>query len=223
MPHPLVSFLPALFAAEQTLRAVACQLPSPGVAEGVLRLIKRVCGPAPAALRRPAVRRPRPPKVTPPPQEKPAEIPHYSDDPLGEALAEASSVRALALELIRHAATDWVRYRESPHKVRRSWADEAEIWLFEEDKYPECEMLRKMDGRELTSFVSLCRELDLDPEIVRRHIRQIPVQTLKSHHARKLSRPSGVASKPSALEGGGLPAAPLFPAPTELLPAAAGF
>lgn len=80
---------------------------------------------------------------------------------------EASACRALLLEIIRRAAYDWILYRGSSKIPNSIWASDAHSWLF----------LENGEG-ELTSFLSICTILELDPCSVRRHIRTMTVKDI---------------------------------------------
>ena len=59
-------------------------------------------------------------------------------------------------------------------------AEQAYKWLFtEEPGTPDWEERRK-EGKHITSFVSICESLDLDPETTRRHIRRLTVKNVMS-------------------------------------------
>jgi hypothetical protein len=89
----------------------------------------------------------------------------------------ASRCRALLLEVIRRAAHDWVLYRNT-RKPERAFARSAYIWLFQEEPgHPDWE-LRKKEGEPLMAFLTICECLDLDPEVVRRRVRQMNVKDI---------------------------------------------
>lgn len=84
---------------------------------------------------------------------------------------EASNCRALLLEVIRRAAYDWVLYRGSSKLPKRLLAESAYQWLFVEEPSVATYAIRSKHGKELTAFVVICGQLDIDPERVRGTIR----------------------------------------------------
>jgi hypothetical protein len=104
---------------------------------------------------------------------------------------ESSRCKALLLEVLRRAAHDWVLYRSHSKLVNREIAQDAFEWLFEEDEDHISWRERttavftlddeKVTGvRCITSFLSICEALELDPEIVRTRVRQMDIQTIIS-------------------------------------------
>jgi len=103
---------------------------------------------------------------------------------------DVSRCKALLLEVLRRAAHDWVLYRQQTRMHLRVLADDAYTWLFDEDEEHEYrrqriqEMVEVSDGvpikgaRTLTSFLSICDSLDLDPDTVRERVRKMDVQTI---------------------------------------------
>jgi hypothetical protein len=81
--------------------------------------------------------------------------------------------RALLFEIVRRAIHDWVLYRSSRRLKNKQLAEEAYHWLFEETEDGAEAKERAREGTELTSFLSICQALDLDPEAVRRRARQL--------------------------------------------------
>lgn len=93
---------------------------------------------------------------------------------------EAGGCKALLLEIVRRAAYDWVLYRTSSRIQNKLLAEDAYRWLFlEEEDGPEYEE-RKKEGKLMTSFVAICEQLDLDPDRVRGHIRQMTPKNVMS-------------------------------------------
>lgn len=88
--------------------------------------------------------------------------------------------KALLLEVILRAASDWVLYREHQRMMYREWANDAQIWLFEEEPGHPNWRERSGSGKALTSFVSICEVLDFDPDLVREHIRKLTPQRIVS-------------------------------------------
>jgi len=93
---------------------------------------------------------------------------------------EMTHCRALLLELIRRTAHDWVLYRQHERMALKQLAQEAFVWLFEEEPGHPWWEVRKEEGRFLTGFLTICDELDLDPEVVRSRVRQLDVKTILS-------------------------------------------
>jgi hypothetical protein len=88
-------------------------------------------------------------------------------------LQEINGVKTLLLEIIRRAAYDWVLYRGSRRMVQRTLAEQAYRWLFLEMEGTSDWNDRIRDGKMITSFVSVCESLDLDPCTVRKHIKRL--------------------------------------------------
>lgn len=92
----------------------------------------------------------------------------------------ASRCRALLLEVIRRAAHDWVLYRTHDRLHLRQIAEDAYIWLFEESPTHPWARIRVLSDNRLTSFLTICEILDLDPEFVRERVRGMTVQQIMS-------------------------------------------
>lgn len=119
------------------------------------------------------IRRPRPARVAPPaPPPQPVRV-LAPPDPVGEKLSAGQGARALLLEILRRAIYDWVLYRQSTRLEHKLLAEEAFTWLFLEDEEHEHWDVRVDEGKQLTSFLAICEELDLDPEDVRAAARAI--------------------------------------------------
>lgn len=86
----------------------------------------------------------------------------------------------LLLEVLRRAAHDWVLYRSSTRLLQRQIAEEAYHWLFKEEPGTKGWIERSLSKKELTSFVSICDVLSLDPEIVRTYIRGLTIKEILS-------------------------------------------
>ena len=143
------------------------------------RLIWRLrCPPAPPE----AVEEPVAPSVAPPPaEEAPEEAVDTSSawDPDGpEERLDDGRCRALLLEIIRRAAHDWVLYRTSQRLHLRQVAEEAYTWLFEEDEGHPRWRDRQKDGYTITAFVTICELLDLDPDYVRRRVKEMTPKSI---------------------------------------------
>lgn len=104
---------------------------------------------------------------------------------------ESSRCKALLLEILRRAAHDWVLYRSHHRLTNREIAEDAYEWLFEEDEDHQSWTERakatfvlddtEVSGvRNLTSFLSICEVLELDPTIVRNRVKKMDVQTIIS-------------------------------------------
>ena len=104
------------------------------------------------------------------PDERPLERP-YSPD--ADPLLEAGSCRALLLEIVRRASYDWVLYRTSSKLIKRMLAEDAYRWLFVEEPDTTIWRQRQQAGKELTGFISICEAVGVDPERVRKRIRQL--------------------------------------------------
>lgn len=112
-------------------------------------------------------------------------------DPIGERMREAEGARALLLEIVRRAAYDWVLYRSSTRLDQKILAEDAYIWLFVEDEDHPNWNVREQEEKELTAFVTICNELDLDVEKVRAHIRRLtPNKVMSSGRPPENSRAS---------------------------------
>lgn len=98
--------------------------------------------------------------------------------PLGPA--EISGCKALMLEIIRRASYDWVLYRTSKVLQKRRLAEDAFNWLFSEGPGHQDWMERISSEKEITSFIAICQALDLDPDMVRGHVRRLTVQNVMS-------------------------------------------
>lgn len=91
---------------------------------------------------------------------------------------EASRCRALLLEVVRRAAHDWILYRTSTRLPLKQIAEEAFIWLFEEEPGHPWWTVRERGQSKLTSLLSICEQLELDPEYVRERIRKLTIQQI---------------------------------------------
>lgn len=95
---------------------------------------------------------------------------YVEDEGTLEPHSEAAACRTLLLEILRRAAYDWVLYRHSRKLPHRQLAEDAYHWLFVE---PADYEVRRTQGKDLTSFLSICEILDLRPEEVRTRVRQL--------------------------------------------------
>ena len=111
------------------------------------------------------------PQLPPPPP-----LPDIDYDPL----KQASCCRALLLEIIRRAAYDWVLYRLSSDLANKRLAEDAFEWLFVESHESKAARERVTSDKTLTSFLSICEMMDMDPEKVRDRIRMLTVKNVMS-------------------------------------------
>ncbi len=111
----------------------------------------------------------RPLMAHPPPRQDPC-----------DGYEQGALAKALLLEVILRAASDWVLYKTHTRTVFREWANDAYTWLFEEGPEHPNWKERRHSGKLLTSFVSICEALDFDPGLVRRHIQKLTPQRIVS-------------------------------------------
>lgn len=102
------------------------------------------------------------------------------EDYFDSLIDEAPQCRALLLEIVRRAANDWVLYRMSSNLHNRKLAEDAYTWLFEEDEDHKNWREREAAGKQLTSFLSICNMVDIDPEIIRTRVRQMTIKDIMS-------------------------------------------
>jgi hypothetical protein len=95
-------------------------------------------------------------------------------------LQEINGCKTLLLEIIRRAAYDWVLYRASTRLMQKMLADQSYRWLFVEEPNSADWNERVREGKYITSFVAICDSLDLDPEMVRGHIRRLTPKNVMS-------------------------------------------
>lgn len=119
-----------------------------------------------------ALRPPLPPRLPSMPR-------HALRDP-SPAAEQGTLAKALLLEVILRAASDWVLYRTHQRTMYREYASSAFTWLFEEGPLHAHWRERVGSGKRLTSFISICEVLDFDPELVRKHIRNLTPQRIVS-------------------------------------------
>ena len=111
-----------------------------------------------------------------PPIEDPS--PMRVDHPL--AVQEINGCKALLLEIVRRAAYDWVLYRTSGRIQHKKLAEDAYYWLFVEEMGHPRWTERQHSQKAITSFVSICEVLDLDPDAVRQQVRKLTVKNVMS-------------------------------------------
>lgn len=104
----------------------------------------------------------------------------FGEDEIQARLREAEGARSLLLEIIRRAIFDWLLYRDSTEPERKQLALEAYVWLFEEDENHPDYLIRVAEHREFTSFVSICRSLDINIKQIRDDIRQLQLDNNRS-------------------------------------------
>lgn len=152
-----------------------------GALERLARLLPDNAPPAPPPLKR-RVRAERPVKRI----ARPIHVEPVIDDflPLprdpGQRDQEITGCKTLLLEIIRRAAYDYVLYRTSHRMMHRVLAEQAYTWLFVEGPPHPDWLEREAEGKSLTSFASICEQLDLQPEIVRSYIRRLQPKNVMS-------------------------------------------
>lgn len=122
---------------------------------------------------------------------KPVQLNDSTDwDP--ESPHRIACYRVLLLEVIKRAAHDWVLYRQHTKLENKELAEDAYVWLFEEEPgHPQWKeraavQMELSDGRVIngarvfTSFLSICEALGLDPDTVRGHVRKLDIKTITS-------------------------------------------
>lgn len=111
-------------------------------------------------------------------------------DPVGEQASQASGAKSLLLEIVRRAAFDWVLYRSSRRLDQKALAEDAYVWLFVEGPGHPNWKIRKEEDKELTSFLCICEQLDIDPEKLRNYVRALtPNKVMSSGRPPENSRP----------------------------------
>ncbi len=88
--------------------------------------------------------------------------------------------KALLIELVKRTAFDWVLYRDNRSMEKKKIAEEAYIWLFLENESHYHWQIREADGKAITSFISICDILDMDPDRIRSKIRTLTPQRVMS-------------------------------------------
>jgi len=124
-------------------------------------------------------------------EEAPIVLQNLPEDLVGEFLQQAEGARALLLEIIRRAAYDWVLYRSSSRIDQKQLAEDAYIWLFVEDQNHPHWLIRVREGKQMTALLAICQELDLEVDIVRKHVRALtPHKVMSSGRPPENSRSS---------------------------------
>lgn len=122
------------------------------------------------------------------------------EDKLGEILQEAEGARSLLMELIRRSAHDWVLYKGHSRLDKKQLADDAYTWLFVEDENHPHWQIRKREGKELTSFLCVCEQLNLDPDRIRNYIRSLTTnRILNTGRTPDVSTKGGGSEDPSTV------------------------
>lgn len=104
---------------------------------------------------------------------------------------DSEGCRYLLVEILRRAIYDWVLYRDSHNDLKLQWGLDAHEWIFEETPYSHHGKMRSREGKHLTSFLSICQLLDLDPTKVRNHIKRlVPFDILSSPRPGDVMLPS---------------------------------
>lgn len=112
-------------------------------------------------------------------QAEPETDSSWDPDSLEDQL-EASRSRALLLEIVRRAIYDWVLYRGHHRLEFREIAADAYIWLFEEEEGHPWWRQRADEERMVTSLVSICDILDIEPKTIRARAKEMDVKTILS-------------------------------------------
>jgi hypothetical protein len=89
---------------------------------------------------------------------------------------EAGGAKALLLNIVHRAAADWVLYRTSARMENRQIAEDAFRWIFREGPGTADWRERNEGEKGLTSFLGICQALDIDPEVLRRRIKEMTPQ-----------------------------------------------
>lgn len=153
----------------------------------------------PPAPPRPPVKRQRKPRPIKKPPRRAQE--RFDEEDLDapsawdpEPLYEASRCQAFLMEIIQRAAHDWVLYRQHHKLELKQLAEQAYIWLFEEEpghpawrtrekalfkvRDDDGQTVVEVGSRKLTSFLSICEACGLDPEAVRERAREMTVESI---------------------------------------------
>lgn len=95
-------------------------------------------------------------------------------------IEEASVCRALLLDIVRRAVSDWVLYRSNSRIHLRALAQEAYVWLFEEGPGHPWWDDREGTPKQATSFLAICDVLEIEPGKIRERaklIRPVDIKT----------------------------------------------
>lgn len=106
---------------------------------------------------------------------------------------EIRGSKELLLEIMKRAVNDWTLYRLHTDLLHRQLADDAYVWLFEEEPGHPAWVSRVLEDRTITGFVTICELLDLDLDGVRRHIMKLKPEDVRNAgrppERRRLPRP----------------------------------
>jgi hypothetical protein len=177
--YPLVKEARAALARAEPLLSPPDPLPAPAAPAPVMGKLLVL----PLPRRRPAPPLPEPEEETSAwdPEQDSSVVRLVREADEGELLQQSiNGTKTLLLEIIRRAAYDWVLYRNSRRMVQRSMAEQAYRWLFVENPGTPDWTIRQRDGKHITSFISICEGLDLDPDTARRHIKRLTPRNVMS-------------------------------------------
>lgn len=93
---------------------------------------------------------------------------------------EIRGVKGLLLEIIKRAAHDWVLYKLHRDLQLRQLAEDAFVWLFEEEEGHPNWIERTKADRQITSFVMICEMLDINVDAVRQWILRLTAQDVRN-------------------------------------------
>lgn len=98
------------------------------------------------------------------------------DDTAAQNTQDAAGAQALLIEVVKRAAFDWVLYRGSSRLEQKKIAEDAYVWLFQEEEDHPHWAVRVAEGKVVTSFLSICDVFDISPDVLRRKIRTLDPQ-----------------------------------------------
>lgn len=102
-------------------------------------------------------------------------------DPETQNAQDTVGAKALLIEVMKRAASDWVLYRGPGARLeQRKLAEDAFTWLFKEEEGHLHARIRDEDKKGLTSFFSICEIFDLDPLIMRKKFQTLTLQRVLS-------------------------------------------
>lgn len=161
----------------------------------------------------PLVPRPAPPPAPPPVRLK--RVGRYMEPPRiprrpaplapprtaaqqAQLVQEIRGSKELLLEIVKRAVNDWTLYRLHTDLPQRQLADDAYVWLFEEEPGHPAWVVRVLEDRTITGFTTICELLDLDPDRLREHIMQLKPEDVRNAgrppERRRLPRPEECGS-----------------------------
>lgn len=157
--------------------------------------------PRPAAPTLPPVReRSVAPYVEPPriPRRPAPRAPPRTAQQEAQLQQEVRGGKELLLEIVKRAVNDWTLYRLHTDLPQRQLADDAYVWLFDEEPGHPNWVTRVLEDRTITGFVTICELLDLDPDRLREHIMQLKPEDVRNAgrppERRRLPRPEECGS-----------------------------